>query len=110
MRIFYRNRKLQGLCENSRKAAQKLGPDSAKQLQARLIDIRAAANVAELPRTGAPHALVGDRRGQFAMRLAGGKRLVFESGQDPVPKKEDGGIDWARITAIIVVEIGDYHD
>lgn len=44
------------------------------------------------------------------MRLAGGKRLVFEPDQDPVPKKEDGGLDWARVTAITVVEIGDYHD
>ena len=110
MQIFYRNRKLQGLCENSRKAVQKLGPDSAKQLQARLSDIEAAANVAELPKIGAPHALAGDRRGQVAMRLAGGKRLVFEPGQDPVPKKEDGSLDWARVTAITVVEIGDYHD
>ena len=110
MRIFYRNRKLQGLCENSRKAAQKLGPDSARQLRARLSDIEAAANVAELPRIGAPHALAGDRRGQVAMRLAGGKRLVFEPSQDPAPKKEDGGIDWARVAAITIVEIGDYHD
>lgn len=110
MRIFYRNRKLQELCENSRKAVQKLGPDSAKQLQVRLSDIEAAANVAELPSTGAPHPLVGGRRGQFAMRLAGGKRLVFEPGQDPVPKKEDGGIDWARVATITIVEIGDYHD
>ena len=55
MRIFYQTRKLQGFCENSRKASQKLGPDSAKQLHARLSDIEAAANVAELPRTGDYH-------------------------------------------------------
>ena len=39
MRIFYQTRKLQGFCENSRKAAQKLGPDSARIAAITVVEI-----------------------------------------------------------------------
>ena len=109
MRIDYKDRTLRELCENNRKATRKLGVNSAKKLQSRLSDIEAAANVTELP-TGAPHPLVHDREGQFSIRLAGGKRLVFEPNHDPIPGKEDGSIRWAQVTAVTIIYIGDYHD
>ena len=42
--------------------------------------------------------------------LAGGKRLVFKPNHNPVPKKDDGGINWTLVTSVIIVFIGDYHD
>jgi len=37
--------------------------------------------------------------------------MVFESANDPVPKKKDGGLDWSRVTAIRILELSeDYHD
>lgn len=110
MQINFYGRKLRNLCENNRDAVRRLGSDSAKKLQSRLSDIEAAANVMELPPLGNPHPLVGDRQGQFSIGLAGGNRLVFEPNHNPVPKKDDGGINWTMVTSVTIVFIGDYHD
>ncbi len=37
-------------------------------------------------------------------------RLGFEPASDPLPRKEDGGLDLTRITAVEIVEVTDYHD
>ena len=110
MQINFNDHKLRKLCENNREAVRKLGADSAKKLQSRLSDIEAAVNVLDLPPLGKPHPLIGDRQGQFSIGLAGGKRLVFEPDHSPIPRKEDGGIDWAQVTALTITFIGDYHD
>ena len=47
---------------------------------------------------------------KFALDLDGGKRLVFEPANDPVPLNEDGSIDWSKVTFVCIVFIGDYHD
>ena len=57
-----------------------------------------------------PHPLRGDRAGQFALDLDGGRRLVFEPDQGSVPGKQDGSIDWSQVTRVRIVLIGDYHD
>lgn len=109
MQIDYKDSKLQALCEKSREANRKLGADCAKKLQSRLSDIDAASHVEELI-AGRPHPLKGDMKGQFAIDLAGGKRLVFEPNHNPIPKKEDNSINWAQVTSVTIIYIGDYHD
>jgi proteic killer suppression protein len=59
---------------------------------------------------GRPHPLKGDRAGQLALDLAGGKRLVFEPIEDPIPQHQDGNIDWSKVTQVCIVFVGDYHD
>lgn len=75
---------------------------------ARLADLRAARVVTELV-AGHPEPLSGDRRGQFSLRLDGGRRLVFEP-TDPVPRGDDKAIVWGKVTSVRIVFIGDYHD
>jgi hypothetical protein len=58
----------------------------------------------------ASEPLIGDRVGQFSLRLDGGRRLVFVGDHVPTPRKSDGGIDWSLVTDVRIVEIGDYHD
>ena len=36
-------------------------------------------------------------------------RLVFEPGHAPLPRTEDGGVDAGQVTAIVIVEVIDYH-
>lgn len=55
------------------------------------------------------HQLSGDRDEQFAVDLAHPHRLVFEPNHDPLQRREDGGIDLDRVTAIRVMEVIDYH-
>lgn len=109
MQIDYKDEKLRKLCLVNREAVKKLGVDGAKKLQARLSDIEAAAHVQELI-AGRPHPLLGDRNGQFSLTLAKGIRLVFGPNHNPAPEKKYGGIDWAQVTSVTIIFIGDYHD
>ncbi len=109
MEITFANDKLQNLCEQKNLAQRKLGAKCAKKLITRLADLAAVSCVKELF-AGRPHPLKGDRAGEFAVDLEGGKRLVFKPDNDPIPLNEDGSIDWSKVTAVSIVFIGDYHD
>ncbi len=109
MEISFGDGKLQKLCEQQALAQKKLGHDCARKLRSRLADLDAADSVQELV-AGRPHPLKGDRTGQFALDLDGGRRLVFKAVNEPVPRKNDGSIDWSRVTKVCIIFIGDYHD
>lgn len=109
MKINFKDKSVRELCEKQAVAVKKLGPLCAKKLRSRLDDLDAAAQVSDLI-AGNPHPLKGDRLGQFALDLAGGFRLVFKSTNDPIPRREDGGIDWTQVTIVCIEFIGDYHD
>ena len=109
MEIAFRDSALKRLCEDEKTARRQLGPESARKLRARLSDVRAAATVTELV-AGRPHPLKGDRAGEFAVDLHGGNRLVFMPDHSPLPTTKDGAVDWASVTCVRVVFVGDYHD
>ncbi|MEA5602547.1 killer suppression protein HigA [Nostoc sp. UHCC 0252] len=109
MEITFADRQLQKLCEQQNLAQRKLGANCAKKLKTQLAILGAANCVTELV-IGHPHPLKGDRAGEFAVNLEGGKRLVFKPDNDPIPLSEDGSIDWSKVTAVSIVFIGDYHD
>lgn len=100
---------LEALCTTERLQKKHLGGVGARKLRARLADLAAAGRVTDLV-AGRPHPLKGDRAGQFAVDLDGGRRLVFEPAHDPVPERPDGSPAWDQVTAIRIVYIGDYHD
>ncbi len=99
----------QALCEQHRLMTKRLGDIGGRKLRTRLADLRAVSNVAELT-AGRPHPLKGDRAGQFALDLDGGKRLVFEPANNPLPLRENNSIAWDLVTKVRIVFIGDYHD
>jgi len=109
MEIEYRNKRLKKLCEERKEAISELGDPCAKKLRNRFADMCAASNVSELI-AGSPHQLKGDRKGQFAVNLADGKRLIFEPADNPPPKNEDGSIDWFNVSKVRIIDIRDYHD
>lgn len=109
MRILFRDDDLQALCSEEKRQKRELGAGCAKKLRARLADLAAASHVSDLV-AGRPHPLFGDRKGQFAVSLEGGKRLVFEPADAPVPTHDDGSIAWDRVTEVRVIFVGDYHD
>jgi len=109
MDLSFKNKKLEALCSRKSLQLKQLGKPCAKKLQTRLADLLAAKHVKQLV-AGGPHALTGDRAGQYAVSLHGGFRLVFEPAHDTVPQLPDGGIDWQQVTAVRITYIGDYHD
>lgn len=111
MEILFKSEKLRKRCTEQKTAIRDLGAVRAKKLRVRLDDLAAVDNLA-VTRTlpGHYHELSGNRAGQLAVSLDGPYRLIFEPAHDPVPSNADGGLDWAAVTAIRVLEILDYHD
>lgn len=55
------------------------------------------------------HQLSGKLQDHFAVDLVHPFRLVFRPAQEPIPLKNDGGIDLEAVTAIEIVDVDDYH-
>ncbi len=55
------------------------------------------------------HQLTGGQKGQFAIDLVQPYRLIFKPDHEPVPRKDDGGIDLNQVTAIKIIDVKDYH-
>ncbi len=108
MQIAFNNKKLRELCENRKKAEAELGSDCSRKLRTRLSDLEAVDNVYELT-AGHPHPLEPDSSREFSLDLSDGKRLVFKPDHEPAPLNNNNTTDWAKVTAIIIVYIGDYH-
>lgn len=108
MEISFADQKLQKQCE-SRQALQKAhGQACAKKVMARLADLLAVASLEEMRQlAGRCHELKGDRAGSLAIDVGDGKRLVIEP-TAPMETK-GGGLDWARVDAVRVLEIKNYH-
>lgn len=89
------------------------GPQIAKKLQQRLAELNAADTLDDVSRVPPArcHELGQNRDGQLAVDLVHPKRLVFQPDHDPLPQKSDGGLDWAKVTQILILEISvDYHE
>jgi plasmid maintenance system killer protein len=109
--IAFANEKLEKLCNSTKALTKAFGKDSAKKIRRRLDDMNAASELEvchKLP--GGYHELKGGRRGQISCVAGGGLRLIFKPASNPPPVKPDGGLDWFKVTAVIVLEITDYHD
>lgn len=110
MEISYRTAKIQKICESKRELQNEHGVDTAKKAIRRLVDLRDAATLEELRKSaGKCHELESDRKGQLAIEVSKGKRLIFEP-DPPVPiGKNSPKLNWNEVTAIKIIEITDYH-
>ena len=111
MTIIFRTAKLQRTFNSEKALVREYGNKNAKRIAVRMAVLSAAAHLSAVP-TKKPdrcHQLKGTRQGQFAVDLVHPFRLVFCPSHNPVPRKEDGGVDVFRVTAIEIVEVEDYH-
>jgi hypothetical protein len=102
--IAFSTLKLRSLCENQAKAERQFGYKVAKQLRARLAELRAVDTVHELP-AGRPREVAGNPHKNYAVNLADGYRLVLSANHIKVPVLENGTIDWAQVSRVIVLRI-----
>lgn len=111
MEIRFSSRKFEKLCNSDKEMRRRLDPRNADRLQQRLAEFTAADALDDISRLPPArcHELTGDRKGQLAVDLVHPKRLVFAPDHDPLPKKPDGGLDWALVTRVLVIEIVNYH-
>ena len=111
MDIAFRTRKIEKTFNSADALKRVYGARMARVIMTRLAVLRAARNLALVP-TSQPeraHRLHGDRDGQYAVDLVHPHRLVFEPGHAPLPRTEDGAVDAGQVTAIVIVEVTDYH-
>ena len=111
MDILFQDRKLEKACNDQSLLVRRFGPIRAKLLRRRLDEFRAAENLEvlrSLPQMRC-HELKGNREGTLAVDLDHPYRLIFESANNPIPRKPDGGLDWTGVTAIRVLTVEDYH-
>lgn len=113
MDITFKDKKIEKLCNNQKQMQRRCGTVRAKILSKRLISLRAAQNLAQMSKDKQPencHELKGDHAGQLSIDLDQPYRLIFTPANDPIPYKEDGGLDWVRVTAICICDIEDTHE
>lgn len=52
----------------------------------------------------------GRRSGQLSVDLDHPYRLIFVPNHNPVPEREEGGLDWSQVTAIKILSVEDTHE
>ena len=111
MEIIFSSNKLEKECNQEKLLIRRYGSEQAKLIRRRLDDIHAADSLevlGKLPQARC-HELKGDRAGQISVDIKQPYRLLFEPAHQPIPRKPDGGLDWAKVTAVRILEVEDTH-
>jgi proteic killer suppression protein len=111
MEIHYETTSMQRACSREKDMQRRWGNRIAAKLMQRLAELSAAGALADMRALPAArcHELKAEWQGCLAVDLVHPHRLVFRPNYDPVPRTADGGLNWAAVTAIVVVEVVDYH-
>lgn len=111
MQIHYANKKLEKSTASAKNIKAAYGT-RAQKVNDRLQELLAFPNLQglrNLPQANC-HELKGPYKGCLAVDISANFRIIFRPHHDPVPKKPDGGLDWAAVTEIMIMLIGeDYH-
>jgi proteic killer suppression protein len=109
--IFFKNSKLQRVCNSGALLQKNYGTENSKRIRVRLAVLAAATSLADVP-VKLPercHPLTGPRAGCFAIDLLHPFRLVF-CPADAGGRRVAGAQPRLRtVLAILVLEIVDYH-
>lgn len=111
MQVEFLDVRLKKSCEDKATRQRLFQKAAADKLASRLDDLAAAANLETLRHLpGSWEELTGNRKGQLSCRLDKKLRLVIRPTKQPPPIKPDGGLDWAAVDAVTVLEVVNYHD
>ncbi len=111
MEVRFVTRSTQKACSSEKEMCRRWGAALAQRLQQRLAELVAADSLDDISRLPPArcHELKGDRAGQLSVDLVHPRRLIFEPDDDPIPRKDDGGLDWTQVTKVVVLEVCDTH-
>jgi plasmid maintenance system killer protein len=88
------------------------GQEQSRKITQRLAEIQAADNLEilhTLPQARA-HELTGNRKGQISLDLKQPYRLIIIPDHEVCPRKEDGGLDWKKVTKVKILAVEDTHE
>jgi toxin HigB-1 len=111
MDITFRDERLAKIFNSEKNLVREYGYENAKKIKYRMAILSTANSLDEVPSRPPErrHELVGNRKGQFAVDVRHPKRLIFKPNHNPLPRKDDGGLDLKKIYAITIIELEDYH-
>ena len=111
MKIYFKTKKLQKQCSETREMVRVFGQAMADKLSQRLAELHAANSLSEISHLPPPrcHELT-NREGVFSVDLAHPYRLLFIPADEPTPVRTDGGIELASVFEVEVIAIEDTHD
>ena len=110
MLILYKSRKLEKSLTEPKELSKTYGV-MAKKVNQRMKELQAAKSlliIRTIPAANC-HELKGDRVGQLAVDISGNWRMIFEADHNPIPVKDDGGLNWEAVSNIRILEVEDYH-
>lgn len=109
LRIEYGSKRFEKQCD-PKGASKKFGAEKAKMLQRRREQMTFAPTLKDFKDVHVHcEALTGDMAGEWSVRLTANWRLVFELADEPLPRKEDGGIEITQVEAVRLLRVEDYH-
>jgi len=108
MEIYFKNNKLQKVCNTEKDARKAFGNEMAEKLMQRMTELKVVENLSQISRLPPARCHELDK-GIFSVDLKHPYRLLFEV-EKTIPLKEDGGIDKEKIKEIMIVSIEDTHD
>jgi len=111
MEVSFATKKLAKILNSEKETVREFGAKLGKSIMRRLAVLEAANCLEDVP-IKPPfrrHELKQNRKGRFAVDLEHPYRLIFKPNHNPIPVKADGGLDLKKITAIIILEMEDYH-
>jgi plasmid maintenance system killer protein len=93
-----------------RRLIRKHNLQRATLIRRRLDDLHAAPTLEAMRNLpGRCHELKGNRALRLSIDLDGPYRLIFRP-TEPCPKKSDGGLDWTKVTAVVIEEVANTHE
>lgn len=110
MDVTFDDVKLERLVASAGQLRRKYGDKQATRIQTRVTALRAATCVDDLrpPLPGRWHELTANWTEHWSGDLDHPYRLIVRP-VEPVPRKDDGGVDWTAVTSVAVVGIVDTH-
>ena len=111
MLIVYYNKRLEKEFCDIKLLRRRWGKEQAELIALRLDQLRAADNLEvlrALPQLRA-HELKGDRAEQISLDVKQPYRLLIVPDHEETPRKQDGGLDWQKITKVKVLGVEDTH-
>ena len=109
MRVVVGDKKFAKVLDDDREMNKVYGDRIGRKIRRRLEQMLSAETLESLRYQGGRcHELKGNRQGQLATDLSHPHRLIFAP-LPPIPLRNDGGLDWKKVTEIRIIEITDYH-
>ena len=115
MDISFKSKKLEKSFNEGAQLEKIHGASRAKRIRIRMKELRAANTLMDFwpPKSppGRCHELpIGQQSGQLSVDLDHPYRLIFIPNHDPVPTREEGGLDWSQVTAITILAVENTHE